>query len=122
MGPRRHLPDGNYIKAHSICEWDRGADGNVLVFESEAQLVQHEAACGERRKRGEYPVGGYTQVPSGQLALAQNINQHNQVEHERTRETVEAEADKLHARHDETRQQVARLTQIVRAQGGKRNC
>ena len=97
---RRHLNKyredaaGKYTKVRNVCEWDRDSVGNLFAFETEAQLLEHEARCGERRKRGEYPAGGYESVPAEQRALAQNINEH-------TRETVETEVDGLHLRLDQ---------------------
>ncbi len=87
----RNMASGRALRA--LCEWDRDSVGNVFVFETEAQLLEHEARCGERRKRGEYPAGGYKGVPAEQRALAQNINEH-------TREIVETEVDSLHLRLD----------------------
>ena len=61
---RRHLDKyqgdatGKYTKVRNICEWDRDGDGNMLIFETQTQLLEHEARCGERRKRGEYAAGG----------------------------------------------------------------
>ena len=58
----------NATKVRNICEWDRDSVGNVFAFETEAQLLEHEARCGERRKRGEYPAGGYKGVTAEQRA------------------------------------------------------
>ncbi len=66
----RNMASGRALRA--LCEWDRDSVGNVFVFEAEAQLLEHEARCGERRKRGEYPAGGYEGVPAEQRALAQS--------------------------------------------------
>ena len=60
---RRHLArytkQAPYMKIISICSWDRDESGKLKVFESENAIIQHETSCGERRRRGEYPAGGY---------------------------------------------------------------
>ncbi len=97
---RRHLAKyekgaaGHYEKVRNVCTWDLDETGRVMVFASRAQLLEHEAHCGARRKRGEYPPGGYQRVPEEQRALAQRLE-------EQTREIVGDEAEMLHQRFDD---------------------
>ena len=113
---RRHLSKyqqeaGKYTKVLNICAWDRDESGQLKVFESETAVLEHEASCGERRKQGEWPKGGYTKLASEQQALAQNINESNQIEHDETRDVVRQEAEDLRGL----------LRQIVEHQDGETN-
>ena len=70
------------------------------MFESERAVLEHEASCGERRKQGEYPAGGYAKLGEVLLKLAQNIQENNQIEHDETRDVVREEAEDLRGRID----------------------
>ena len=77
---RRHLSkyeetSGTYTKMRSICAWDFDASGRLRIFKSEKELLEHETSCGDRRKLGEYPPGGYSRLPTDQQTLAQHIDQ-----------------------------------------------
>ena len=43
------------------------------MFESERAVLEHEASCGERRKRGEYPAGGYAKHGVVMLKLKKEV-------------------------------------------------
>ena len=86
-------PDGRWVKSACICEWDRNEDGSLAEFASEDAVLAHEQENGERRQRGEYPGGGYVDVPKKHRALATNINQHTELEAERTRDLVDRKTD-----------------------------
>ena len=97
---RRHIAKyqeeaGKYTKVLNICAWDRDASGQLKMFESEKAVLEHEASCGERRKQGEYPAGGYAKLGEVLLKLAQNIQENNQIEHDETRDVVREEAEKV---------------------------
>ena len=85
---------GTYTKVRSICAWDFDASGRLRVFKSEKELLEHETSCGDRRKLGEHPPGGYSRLATDQQTLAQHIDQSNQIEHEDTRDVVREEATK----------------------------
>ena len=72
----------------------------MKVFESEKAVLEHEASCGERSTRGEYPAGGYTKLASKHQALAQHIHESNQIEHDETRDVVREEAEDMRGRID----------------------
>ena len=102
---RRHLAKyqekaGKYTKMLNICAWDRDASGQLKVFESEKEVLEHEAGSGERRKQGEYPAGGYKQLTTEQQALVQSIHENNQIEHDETRGVVKDVAEDLRGRLD----------------------
>ena len=105
---RRHLAKytkgAPYTKVLSICAWDRDESGQLKVFQSEEAVLEHEAGCGERRKNGEYPAGGYAKLGKVMTKLAQNIQENNQIEHDETRDVVREEAEKVRGDLDAIRE------------------